>query len=60
MGLFTYYKKKIDLYVKQKDGKFHYAFSTHASKTCKEAKEKFCKQAQIESDNVRVKFDKGN
>lgn len=54
--------KKIDLYIKREmqDGTraFKYVCSTNQSKTCKEAKRKFCEEYGFLEENAKAKFAK--
>ncbi len=51
--------KKIDIYLRKFQTKFwKYECSTNASKTCKEAKEKFCKKHGLDETQVKANFSK--
>ena len=52
--------KKIDIYTKGKGvlNQWQYECSTQASKTCKEAKAKFCTIHSLDSTQVKCNFSK--
>lgn len=51
--------KKIDIYLRNfKDKLFYYECSTSWSKTCKDAKQKFCKRHGLDETQVKVTFSK--
>ena len=50
---------KIDIYVKNfNTGIFDYVCSTMQSKTCKEAKERYCEKYKSSPENVKAKIAK--
>lgn len=61
MGVnFKTYSKKIDIYTKGKGrlNQWQYEASTNASRTCKEAKEKFCLRYCLDKTQVKTSFAK--
>ena len=48
--------KKIDIYTKKICGYYKYETSTNASRTCKEAKEKFCTRFMLDKSQVLCKY----
>lgn len=52
------YSKKIDIYLKALNGTYQYECSTNASKTCKEAREKFCLRHGLDKGQVKCNFAK--
>ncbi len=54
---FKVYKRKIDIYLRHfNDKKFYYECSSMAYRTCKEAKERFCKMHGLDNTQVKVVF----
>lgn len=55
---FKVYPRKIDIYLRNRNGSYTYETSTMAAETCKHAKQNFCARHCLDKSQVKANFAK--